>query len=93
MDDRVRLCPVVQGVQFTVEDGATTLRCLILRDALETRFGADASPDSWLRAYVAHADVIDAAALLQHRLRPGEPVVVLSAEPPRDFRHIQGDAA
>jgi len=81
-----RLCSIVQGVEFTVVEQDVSIRALILRDALETFFGAGDSPQSWLRAYELNRDAIDCAAADRYRLEPGGQVVVLRAERPGDFR-------
>jgi hypothetical protein len=82
----VRLCPVVQGVEFTVVEQGVSIRALILRDALEAFFGADESPPSWLKAYESHRDTIDCAAADRHRLDPSQNVVVLRAQDQEDSR-------
>jgi hypothetical protein len=85
MGEKVRLSPVVQGVEFTVFEQDVTIRGLILRDALEEFFGADEAPASWLQAYESHCDAIDCAAADRHRADPSQTVVVLRAERPQDF--------
>jgi hypothetical protein len=81
----VRLCTVVEGVEFTVYEQDIRIRALILRDALESFFGASESPQSWQRAYKAHQDAIDCAAADRYRLDRSQRVVVLRAERPEDF--------
>ena len=83
--EQVRLCPVVQGVEFTVVEQGVRTRALILRDALERFFGADESPSSWLRAYEVHRDAIDCAAADRHRGDGAPGVVVLRGEREEDF--------
>lgn len=86
MGELARLCEVVQGVQFSVVEQDVTIRALILRDALERYFGADESPDSWLRAYLDNQDTIDTAAADSWRSQHGPALTVLSAERPEVFR-------
>ena len=81
----MRLCPVVEGVEFMVEEQGVRIRALILRDALEAFFGADDSPSSWLRAYEDHRDVIDGVAAHRYRSDRTQPLVVLRAEREEDF--------
>ena len=78
--EEVRLCPVVQGVEFTVVEQGVRIRALILRDALETFYGADEQPSSWLSAYKRHQDAIDCAAADRYRRNRGKSVVVLRAQ-------------
>jgi hypothetical protein len=80
-----RLCAIVEGVEFTVVEQDVCIRALILRDALETFFGAGDSPQSWLKAYELNRDAIDCAAADRHRLQRGKHIVVLRAERPQDF--------
>lgn len=95
MNQPVSLCPIIEGVQFPIHAGNTTLRGLILREALEAFCEAGDSPQSWLQAYAAHADLIHAVALLQHRRRPAEAaaVVVLRTLPPQDLELARRAAA
>lgn len=83
MDHNVQLCGVLQGVQFTVEDEFTTVKVVILTEALERHFGASGQPQDWIRAYEAHQAFIDEAALKVHRLQPIWPVVVLRGHEPQ----------
>ncbi|HEX6708368.1 MAG TPA: DUF1488 family protein [Albitalea sp.] len=78
--EEVRLCPVVQGVEFTVIEQGIRIRALILRDALEEFFGADESPSSWLNAYERHQDAIDCAAADRYRANRSQSVVVLRVQ-------------
>jgi hypothetical protein len=83
--EEVRLCPVVEGVEFTVVEQGVRIRALILRDALEEFFGADDSPASWLQAYVVHRDAIHCAAADRFRQNRSQPIVVLRADREEDF--------
>lgn len=85
MDESVKLCDVIEGVQFTVLEQGVAIRALILRDALEEFFGADASPQSWLSAYREHKRTINRAACERYRNDPAATVTVLRAERPEDF--------
>ena len=78
--EQVRLCPVVQGVEFTVVEQGVRIRALILRDALEEFFGAGDAPSSWLDAYARHQHAIDGAAADRYRAHRKHPVVVLRAK-------------
>lgn len=88
MGDTAVLSKIVEGVEFTVRDRLVTVRAVILRDALEAYFGADASPQSWLRAYREHRHVIDKAAADRYRRGIGPPLTILSARRPQDFAHL-----
>jgi hypothetical protein len=88
LGEAVRLCPIVQGVEFTVIEQDVTIRALILRDALEEFFGAHPSPDGWLRAYRENEDAIDCAAADRWRSDHAPTIVVLRAERPLDFRKV-----
>lgn len=83
MDQNVQLCSVLQGVQFTVEDEFTTVKAVILKEALERHFGASSQPQDWIRAYQAHQAFIDEVALKVHRQQPIWPVVVLRGHEPQ----------
>jgi hypothetical protein len=91
MGEQVRLCRVVQGVEFTVDEQGVLIRALILRDALEAYFGAADSPQSWMRSYKTHRDAIDCAAADSYRADPSQNIVVLSTNRPRDFDHVRID--
>jgi hypothetical protein len=86
MVETAKLCEVVQGVQFTVFEQGVVIRALILRDALESFFGADESPHSWLLAYQRHRDTINCAAADRFRTDGGPALTVLRAGRPEDFR-------
>lgn len=81
----MRLCPVVEGVEFTVVEQGVRIRALILRDALEEFFGADDTPASWLQAYADHREAIDCAAADRFRRNRSQAVVVLRADRGQDF--------
>ncbi|CAG1015621.1 hypothetical protein BURC_01008 [Burkholderiaceae bacterium] len=81
----VRLCDVIEGVEFTVVEQDEAIRVLILRDALENWFGAGDTPDSWLAAYRRYADTIDFAAADRHRLDRTQGVIVLRGDRPEEF--------
>ena len=86
MGEAAKLCRVVEGVEFAVDEQGVVIRALILRDALELLFGADDSPASWLLAYSRYRDVIDCAAADRYRADFGPSIVVLRADRPEDFR-------
>ena len=86
MGETARLCRIVEGVEFTVDEQGVIIRGLILRDALEVFFGADETPASWLLAYSRYRDVIDCAAADRYRADLGPSIVVLRADRPEDFR-------
>ncbi|HEV7914906.1 MAG TPA: DUF1488 family protein [Albitalea sp.] len=86
MGEAVRLCRIVQGIEFTVLEQNVQIRALILRDALETFFGAGESPSSWLKAYEENRDAIDCAAADRFRLDPSQSVVVLRAQNEQDAK-------
>jgi hypothetical protein len=92
MSDAARLCRIVEGVEFTVVEQGITIRALILRDALESFFGADDSPESWIRAYRKHQDAIDCAAADRFRSDLAPSVVLLRGDRPEDFRSLSGTA-
>jgi hypothetical protein len=87
--EQVRLCQVVQGVEFTVDEQGVQIRALILRDALENFFGASESPQSWLKAYKTHRDAIDCAAADSFRAQSEQGIVVLRGNRPEDFAHVR----
>jgi hypothetical protein len=91
MDQQMRLCEVVQGVEFTVDEQGVLIRALILRDALEAFFGASESPQSWLSAYKANRDAIDCAAADSFRAQSARGIVVLRGNRPQDFAHVRAD--
>jgi len=80
LGEAVRLCRILQGVEFTVIEQDTCIRGLIPRETLEAVFGADETPESWLHAYERNADRIDCAAADLYRSQPTPGVVVLSEE-------------
>ena len=84
----MRLCKVVQGVEFNVDEQGVLIRALILSDALQDFFGASDSPQSWLRAYETHRDAIDCAAADSFRALPTQGLVVLGNRP-EDFAHAR----
>lgn len=86
MGNTAKLCRIVEGVEFVVDEQGVTIHALILRDALETFFGADESSASWLLAYNRYQDVIDTAAADRYRADLGPSIVVLRADRPEDFR-------
>lgn len=71
------LCPVVEGVLFTVHRASRQVRAVVLRDVLESEFGATADPSSWLSTYQAHAEEIDRAVWQRHIREPTRRLVVL----------------
>jgi hypothetical protein len=81
----VRLCRIVQGVEFTVDEQGVLIRALILREALENYFGATASPESWIRAYQQHRDAIDCATADLYRANPHQNMIVLHGDRPEEF--------
>src|SRR5688500_17886553 len=88
MSEAARLCRIVEGVEFTVVEQGITIRALILRDALERFFGADETPDSWIKAYRAHQDAIDCAAADRFRSDLAPSVVLLRGDRPEDFKQL-----
>ena len=74
----VHLCQVVQGVEATVQMGAGNLRLVVLAEALVTRFGADSTPEGWIRAYRNNAAHILRTAFEQYRAT-GSTLVVIGA--------------
>ncbi|HEX6707174.1 MAG TPA: hypothetical protein VF169_20625 [Albitalea sp.] len=99
MGEAVRLCRVIQGVEFTVLEQDVRIKGLIPGETLEMVFGADETPDGWLRAYLENADAIDCAAADLHRLtRSAGPVVLdparweLVRRVMRDSLHRAGSA-
>ena len=90
MSDTAVLSKIVEGVEFTGLDRLVTVRAVILRDALEAYFGADASPQSWLRAYREHREAIDKAAADRYRSGTGPTLTVLTARRPQDFAQPRG---
>ena len=58
MGSTARLSQIVEGVEFTVQHGLTTIHAVVLRDALQGCFGATELPATWLEAYGRHRAVI-----------------------------------
>lgn len=67
---------------FTARHAGRTVRCLIVREALEQVFGAGEEPASWLQAYQRHAATIERVAAERYAASPG-PAVLLFRR--RDF--------
>ena len=93
MEEQMRLCQVVQGVEFTLDEQGVQIRALILRDALEAFFGASESPQSWLSTYKANRDAIHCAAADLFRAQFSHGIVVLRGSRPQDFAHVRTCAA
>jgi hypothetical protein len=72
----VRLCQVIQGVEATVRVGPQSFRLVVLAEALKARFGADSTPDSWVRAYIDNVAEIQHEACEQFRAS-GDPLVII----------------
>ncbi len=72
----VRLCQVIQGVEAIVRVGPQSFRLVVLAEALKARFGADSTPDSWLRAYADHVAEIRRIACEEFRAS-GDPLVII----------------
>ncbi len=77
MKSTARLCPVVEGVSFTFFHHRQLIRGVILREALESRFGAGAHPESWLQAFEAHEKTITRLAVKQFIATPQSAIVLL----------------
>jgi hypothetical protein len=88
MSDAAKLCRIVEGVEFTVVEQGIVIRALILRDALESFFGAGDTPESWMRAYLENQDTIDCAAADRFRRDLAPALVLLRGDRPGDFRHL-----
>jgi hypothetical protein len=93
MSETARLCRIVEGVEFTVVEQGITIRALILRDALESFFGADETPESWIRAYRTYQDTIDCAAADRFRSDLAPSVVLLRGDRPDDFKVLAAGSA
>ncbi|WP_280155486.1 DUF1488 family protein [Piscinibacter sp. XHJ-5] len=89
MGESVRLCRVVEGVEFSIVEQAITRRVFIPGETLDAVFEADGTPSSWLSAYRNHADEIDEAAAELCRQSPGAVVIVLD---PRRWERVQSTA-
>jgi len=72
----VRLCQVIQGVEARLCAGPQDFRLVVLAEALKARFGADSTPDSWLRSYWDNAAEIQRVACEQFRAS-GDPLVII----------------
>lgn len=88
MGEAVRLCPIVQGVEFTVVEQNVQIRAIVLRDALEEFFDAAPTPEGWLQAYRDNEDAIDCVAADRWRSDHGPTIVVLRAERAPDFKKV-----
>jgi hypothetical protein len=76
MMNDVRLCQVIQGVEATVRLGPQSFRLVVLAEALKARFGADSTPDSWIRACTDNVAEIHRVACEQFRAG-GDPLVII----------------
>ena len=72
----VRLCQVIQGVEARVRVGPQEFRLVVLAEALKARFGADSTPESWIRTYTDNVAEIQRVACEQFRAS-GDPLVVI----------------
>ena len=74
-----RAVPAEEVVEFTVIVSGSGVQARITREALEDHFGAGASPESWVRAYVGNAARIHRAVegLVQGGV--ARPVIVRTA--------------
>jgi hypothetical protein len=75
MKEAARLCPIVQGVEFWVEDQGRRARALILAETLVSHFGA--SPDDLLASYRQHRATIDEIAQSLYRCGPKLGIVII----------------
>lgn len=72
-------CAATGSVRFaTYPDGDDGARIIarVTREALCELFGATPHGDAMVQAYVRHADLIDACALMRYRLDPSRAVVL-----------------
>lgn len=72
----IRLCQVIQGVEARVRIDSQDFRLVVLAEALKARFGADSTPDSWIRAYTDNVAEIQRVAWEQFRAS-GDPLVII----------------
>jgi hypothetical protein len=76
MSEKAVLSRIVERVEFIVHDRLVTVRAVIVGDALEAYFGADESPQNWLRAYHEHRLMIDKAAADRYRSGTGPALTI-----------------
>ena len=74
MQTSMRLSEIAEGVEFKFLWAGEFIRAVVLREVLETYFGATDSPKSWLASCVQHRSSIEAAAVWE-----------LLAHPPRSL--------
>jgi hypothetical protein len=68
---------MVEGVTFRMMRRGRPVRCVILRDALESAFGAGADPQSWLNAFRYNEEAIVEVAASQPDAAGDAPLVLL----------------
>ena len=67
-----------EAVRFRVRMGEGEIRCIASREFFQTHYGAGPDPDTWVTAYRAHAEEID-AMVIQRFQRDGLSPVLLHA--------------
>jgi hypothetical protein len=80
MARQARLHHAVEGVDVCVDVRGKPVKAIIAREALQERFAAGASPQSWLDAYLRHADVIDPLIVQRFRNERRQPVIMGPAD-------------
>jgi hypothetical protein len=76
MDVRPMVYAGHDSVIVRVPVGNRLVRVIVTREALETRFEAGHTPDGWVQAYRAHANVIDGVVRDKVARAATEPVLV-----------------
>ena len=78
-DSSPRLCETIEGVEFSICLAAgKRIRCIVSDAALQTHFGAEAMPESWLDAFARHRVDIEGCALVASARRGAACVVFLN---------------
>lgn len=75
-----RNCDVIRGVEFWVayQGDSDLFRAVIAAEALQERYGAGDSAESWLEAFFRHRETIERQARLAFQKSGGLPFVAIS---------------
>jgi hypothetical protein len=71
-----RLHPVVEGVDVRLKVRGRPVKALVVRELLQERFDAGATPQSWLDSYRQHAATIDPVIARRFADDPRQPGIL-----------------
>ena len=74
------LNPAMQAVDIYVDIDGQRVRAVIPREVLEGHFQAEGTPESWLQTAESRTTALTAVIRRRVRARPGDLVVVRSAD-------------